>query len=266
MKTIELLKEPTILSKGVYLQLAVSLQLLDDAIIRSNEPEEVLTFSYKSPLNNRFIIPWRKVKGKLRRFELEKQRNLGIEPKCYLKDALCMRCPGCFLFGGTGETSDKGPYGKQDYNILSRVLGETFISTTEVGEIQPYTENAVDEVELTTGQALMSVVTVPKETEFLGVVTLRDPTPEMTAILVDNLNRLTRIGASTREWGRVKPEILGYRISDREEISVYNHIPPKETFQGLTKIADLKLPDVEQSYKNLDLAVKKLLKEYKLIK
>ena len=43
----------------------------------------------------------------------------------------------------------------------------------------PISENAVDEVDLTTGQALMSVVTVPKETEFLGVVTLRDPTPEM---------------------------------------------------------------------------------------
>lgn len=266
MKSIELLKEPTILSQGVYLQLVVSLKFLDDAIIRSNEPEEVLTFSYKAPLNNRFIIPWRKVKGKLRRLVLEKQRGLGIEPKCYLKDALCMRCPNCFLFGGTGETSEKGPYGKQSYNILSRVLGETFISTSEVGEIQPYTENAVDEVNLTTGQALMNIVTVPKETEFLGVVTLRDPTPEMASILVDNLNRLTRLGASTREWGRVKTEIPGYKLSDREELSAYNHIPPKERVSGLGNITDLNLPEIDQSYTNLDQAVRNLLKKYELIK
>jgi CRISPR type I-D-associated protein Csc2 len=260
MKDVELLKEPTMLSEGVYLQLVVKMKFLDNAIIRSNEPEEVLIFSYKPPLNNRFIIPWRKVKGKLRRFVLEKQRGLGIEPKCHLKDNLCMRCPNCFLFGGTGETSSA----KVSYNILSRVLGETFISTSEVGEIQPYTENAVDEVNLTTGQALMSIVTVPKETEFLGVVTLRDPTPEMASILVDNLSRLTRLGASTREWGRVEPKILGYKLSDREELSAYDHIPPKDPAEDLNEVAELNLPDIDESYKNLDLAVKNLLKENEL--
>lgn len=259
--SVELLKNPTMLSKGICLQLAVKLKFLDDAIIRSNEPEEVLTFSYKPPLNNRFIIPWRKVKGKLRRLVLEKQRGLGIQVNCHLKDDLCMQCPNCFLFGGTGETSNK----RVKYNILSRVLGETFISTTEVSEIQPYTENAVDEVDLTTGQALMSVVTVPKETEFLGVVTLKDPTPEMTSILVDNLNRLTRLGASTREWGRVDTRILGYRLSDREELSAYDHVFPKDSISDLSDISDLNLPGVDDSYRNLDLAVKNLLKEYKLI-
>jgi CRISPR type I-D-associated protein Csc2 len=262
MNNINLLDAPTMLSKGVYLQLVVSLKFLDDAIIRSNDPEEVLTFSYKPPLNNRFIIPWRKVKGKLRRLVMEKQRRLDIMPDCHLKDDLCMQCPSCFLFGGTGETSSA----KASYNILSRILGETFISTSEVGEIQPYTENAVDEVNLTTGQALMSIVTVPKETEFLGVVTLRDPTSEMASILVDNLNRLTRIGASTREWGRIEPKILGYRLSDREELSAYDHIPPKEPVSGLTDIAGLNLPDVETSYTELDIAVKNLLKEWELIK
>jgi CRISPR type I-D-associated protein Csc2 len=267
MKEIKLLDNPTILSQGIYLQLAVKLKLLDDAIIRSNEPEEVLTFNYKPPVNTRFIVPWRKVKGKLRRLVSEKQRGLGIEVDCHLKDDLCMQCPNCFLFGGTGETSNKGA----KYNILSRVLGETFISTSEVGEIQPYTENAVDEIRIDTRRAgentgaLMSIVTVPKETEFLGIVTLRDSSPEMASILVENLNRLTRLGASTREWGRIKTEILGYILSDREELSAYDHIPPKDQLNGLNNIADLKLPDVDESYKNLDLDVKNLLKKNKLI-
>lgn len=258
---MNLLKDLIILSQGVYFQSVINIKLLDDAIIRSNEPEEALTFSYQPPLNNRFVIPWRKVKGKLRRFVMEKQRRIGIMTSCHLKDDLCMQCPSCFMFGGTGETSSA----KVSYNILARVLGETFISTTEVAEIQPYTENAVDEVNLTTGQALMTVVTVPKETEFLGVVTLRDPTLEMVSILVNNLERLTRLGAGTREWGRARTEILGYRISDREDLSAYDLVQENSIPSDLSKISDLKLPDVDNSYKKLDLEVKKLLKEHKLI-
>jgi len=121
----------------------IKITLLDEAIIRSNEAEEVLTFRYKD-LGNRFIIPWRKVKGKLRRLVLEKQRGLNIEPQCALKDDLCMKCPTCFLFGGTGETSSSGV----QYNILSRIYGETLISESEVDEITPYTANAIREQDL----------------------------------------------------------------------------------------------------------------------
>lgn len=96
---MRLLEQPEILSTGCYLQLPLKLTLLDDAIIRSNEPEEVLTFRYKE-LGNRFIIPWRKIKGKLRRLVLEKQRGLNIEPECALKDDLCMKCPSCFFVRG----------------------------------------------------------------------------------------------------------------------------------------------------------------------
>jgi len=257
-KEIGLLEKPEILSVGRYMEFVVKLKFLDDAIIRSNDPEEVLTFKYKE-LGNRFIIPWRKVKGKLRRLVMEKQRGLEIEPNCFLKDALCMRCPSCFLFGGTGETSSA----KVSYNILARVMGETFISITEVGEIQPYTANAVDEMTLTTGQALMNIVTVPAETEFFGVVTLRDPTPEMVAILVDNLNRLSRLGARSVEWGRVKSEILGYRLSDREELSAYELVDTEEETvkQKLLEVERLTLPEVGQAYRDLDNQVKALLKK-----
>jgi len=253
---ISLLKEATILSKGVYLQMVVNLKFLDDAIIRSNEPEEVLTFSY-AKLGNRFIIPWRKVKGKLRRVVMEKQRGLGIEPNCHLKDDLCMRCPSCFLFGGTGETSSA----KVPYNILARVLGETFISKEPVGEIQPYTANAIDEQTLSTGRgetgALFTLTKVPAETEFLGVITLKDPTSEIASILIDNIRRLSRLGARSVEWGRVKSEILGYRLSDREDISVYGLVSGENS--ELQKIDSLTLPEVDASYRKLDEQVKKLI-------
>ena len=140
MNNPNFLEYPSVLSSGVYFQIMVNVKFIDDAIIRSNEPEEVLTYSYKA-LGNRFIIPWRKIKGKLRRVVMEEQRSLGISPGCHLKDDLCMKCPSCFLFGGTGETSSS----KVNYNIVSRVLGETFISKLELSDVLSYTQNAVDE-------------------------------------------------------------------------------------------------------------------------
>ncbi|MBM4146284.1 MAG: type I-D CRISPR-associated protein Cas7/Csc2 [Nitrospira sp.] len=256
---VNFLETPSLLSKGVYLQLVVDMKLLDDAIIRSNEPEEVLTYHYNA-VGNRFIIPWRKVKGKLRRLVLEKQRGLNIEENCALKDELCMRCPTCLLFGGTGETSEKGPYGKQNYNILSRVLGETFISTSEVEGIQNYTQNAVGEKDLMTGQALMIILTVPKETIFRGVVTIKDPSKEMASVIVDNLRRLTRIGARSVEWGRVETTIIDARLSDRENISVYNLLQTAEAqADDISVIGNL--PAVEEAYSTLNNQIPTMLKD-----
>jgi len=250
--TIGLFNDIQVLPRGRYLQLVVKVTLLDDAIIRSNEPDEVLTFNYKT-LGSRFIIPWRKVKGKLRRLVMEKQRGLGIHTECFLKESLCLQCPACLLFGGTSETQAKLPPEKKpktSYNLLSRILGETFISVSPTSDINYYTATGVDEETMETkgvkSGALFTIITVPAETEFIGVVTLRDPSPELTSILVDNLNRLTRLGASTREWGKVKTEIAGYVLSDRETLSSYD--VAKNMPEDLCKIDDLKLPQVEDSF------------------
>ncbi len=257
-KEVGFLEQPTILAHGVYLQLVVKLKFIDDAIIRSNDAEEVLTFSYDAPLKNRFIIPWRKVKGKFRRIVMEKQRSLNIKSDCSLKDNLCMECPSCFIFGGTGETSTA----KVSYNILSRLMGETFISMNEVGEIEPYTQNAVDEKTLSTGQALMSILKVPAGTEFIGVVTLKDPTKEMASIVVNNLPRLTRIGARSVEWGRIETSILGYKLSDREDLSAY-HLASEnltDVKNSLNDISSMTLPNLDDAYRGLAPKITELLK------
>lgn len=263
---MKLLDQPTLLSTGVYLQIPVKITLLDEAIIRSNEPEEVLTFKYKE-LGNRFIIPWRKIKGKLRRLVLEKQRGLNIEPNCALKDDLCMQCPTCFLFGGTGETSSADV----PYNILTRIYGETFISESNVESITPYTGNAVsekyqdtlrrDKTGKPTGSgALLSILTVPKETVFTGVVTLKDPTPETVSILVDNIQRLSRIGASSGIWGRVQTSIEGYYLADREVCSGYLSLANKPQPKLAVSSSGQKIPVVNKAYKTLDKQVKGLIK------
>ena len=240
----ELFPDLQILPRGRYLQFVAAIRLLDDAIIRSNEPEEVLTYNYRGEgLGNRFIIPWRKTKGKVRRNAMDKMRGLGIGADCHLKDGLCMKCPCCVLFGGTGDVSSA----KVGYNLLSRVLGDTFISVEPVDTINSYTANAIDEKTLSTGQALMTIVKVPAETEFLGVVTLRDPTSAGAAIVCDALERLTRIGASSREWGRCRTVVRGYRLSDREEISSYElagRIPA-----DLAPVSDLKVLSADDAYR-----------------
>jgi len=275
IKTEDFFKGPEILPKGKYMEIVVKLKFLDDAIIRSNDAEEVLTYNYKE-LGNRFVIPWRKVKGKLRRLVMEKQRELGISeyvPQqgdlkgkktfCHLKDNLCMECPSCYIFGGTGETSGA----KVSYNILARVLGESFISVEETKGIMPYTANAVDERKHTTGQALMNILTVPVETEFLGVITLRDPCPEVVTIVVDNLNRLSRLGARTVEWGKVRTEIVGYKKSDRETLCAIDLVKAngekKDISENLEKMDLSESPKIEKAYKDLDKSVKELIKELK---
>ncbi len=250
-----------VLSRGLYLQLVAQITLLDDAIIRSNEPEEVLSYHYSNGLGNRFIVPWRKVKGKLRRLVMEQQRGNDIATDCSLKNNLCMKCPCCLMFGGTGDTSQA----KTGYNLLSRVLGETFISTTPAGSANSYTANAVDEKTLSTEQAFMTLLKVPAETSFLGVVTLKDPTPELAAILADNLERLTRLGASTREWGRCKTDLLGYKLDDRESLATYDLAgqPIKEIQKQLEPIKSLKLPDATQSLKKVEKQIVNILPKAK---
>ncbi|MGQ9788841.1 MAG: type I-D CRISPR-associated protein Cas7/Csc2 [Candidatus Hadarchaeaceae archaeon] len=245
------------LPRSRYLQLVTSLRLLDPAIIRSNEPEEVLTFTYGDPLGERFIIPWRKVKAKLRRMVAERARDLGYGTNCFLKESLCLACPTCLLFGGTGETSSA----KVKYNLMSRVLGETFISKERGIEPWNYTANAVGEVKHKTEQALMTLITVPADTEFIGVVTLKDPTPEMAAVLIDGLERLTRIGARSVEWGRCKLEILGGGIYDREVFAAYELLQN----DGLSDLPALKLelPGVEESFKRLQKEMDELIKQIK---
>jgi CRISPR type I-D-associated protein Csc2 len=259
MNKNSLFNDIQILPRGLYLQIGFIVKTLDPAIIRSNEPEEVLTYSYQS-LGNRFIIPWRKFKGKLRRLVMEQQRSYGISPDCSLKENLCMACPSCFLFGGTGETSQANV----PYNLLSRILGETLISLQEVKDVFTYTANAVDEKDYTVGQSLFTTVAVPPETEFLGIVTIKDPTPEIIAIIVDNLKRIKRIGASNREWGRCEITILGYRLSDREDVSVYELVQSgsiDNVFENLTFLA---LPsDIESCFRKIYEEIKNLLKNLK---
>jgi len=252
-----LLTDLRVLSRGTYLQYITRIRLLDDAIIRSNEPEEVLTYTYKNnDLGNRFIIPWRKVKGKVRRTAMEKMRGLGIAPDCHLKEGLCMRCPCCVLFGGTGDVSAA----KVGYNLLSRVLGDTFISTECVDTINSYTANAVDEKSLMTGQALMTLVKAPAETEFVGVVTLRDPTKESAAIVRDALLRLTRVGASTREWGRCQTTIEGYSLSDQEETSSYELAG--KPLPSLNADSDLQLPTADEAFKSFAKQCETMVQEF----
>jgi CRISPR type I-D-associated protein Csc2 len=107
----------------------------------------------------------------------------------------------------------------------------------------------------------MTQVKVPAETEFLGVVTLRDPTKDAAKIVVDALERTTRIGASTREWGRCKTIIEGYRLADREELASYELAG--KTPGDLSPLAQLELEsDGKKAFENFAKACTTVLKDF----
>lgn len=74
---------------------------------------------------------------------------------CYIPN-LCLECPICWLYGGTGATGgDEQLHGKKEYNIKSRVLYASACSVepAEVA-VAVHSRNAVDEQQhTTTGEA-----------------------------------------------------------------------------------------------------------------
>ena len=106
----------------------------------------------------------------------------------------------------------------------------------------------------------MTIVKVPAETEFLGVVTLRDPTLQSAAILKDALERLTRLGASSREWGRCKTVIEGYKLSDREELASYEL--GGTTPDGLCPVSDMAATSADEAYQSFAQQCEQLVAQF----
>ena len=76
----------------------------------------------------------------------------------------------------------------------------------------------------------------------------------MASIIIDNLKRLTRIGARSVEWGKAETTIIGGKLSDREDMSAYHLL--QNLSQGvqpddITGILN-NLPDVQTAYATIN--------------
>jgi CRISPR type I-D-associated protein Csc2 len=134
--------------------------------------------------------------------------------ECYLKDNLCMKCPRCGLFGATSTESGQS----ERANIKHRIEYSTAFSLLPYENIATViTFNAINDKNITTGQALGSRFAVAPATLFPSVITLKSVTWNELVLVVKTLLACKSYGAETRIGGDIRNAIIGI-IAGWEEV------------------------------------------------
>lgn len=196
-----------VLPRASWVQIAYRIVLLDDAIVRSNTPDEVMQRTLVGEKKSRFLFPWQKLKHQQRELMERLQRLqdylpsvvLNCSTKCY-----CNRCVSCFINGSLGSVGEN----RVSYSLRSQSKGTWALSEAYADEIREYTLNAIDPLTQSPGSAFTSMSTVPAGTRFYGDLLLSDPTEDMVAYLLYTLKNISHAGASTSKLGRCQIEIL----------------------------------------------------------
>jgi len=138
-----------------------------------------------------------------------------MEPvECYLKDDLCMECPRCGLFGGVNTASGQAVRA----NIKHRIEYSTAFSLVPFEEIESSTTfNAINDRNLTTGQALGQRNAVVPATLFPSVVTLKSATERELVLTLKTLLSCKSYEAESRVGGDVRNHVVGI-VAGWEEI------------------------------------------------
>lgn len=142
-----------------------------------------------------------------------KQDRQGLTE--YVVPGYCKRCPACALMGYAVETGG-------DVNAISRVDKDTFYAPVTLAEaIAKITRNKVDDVTFTTGQALFELNTIRPGTLFLGVIVLRDVTPDEALFTLKAIAEMERIGAAKTVFGGIKTYIPAVVFSHGRVLTGY---------------------------------------------
>jgi CRISPR type I-D-associated protein Csc2 len=144
-------------------------------------------------------------------------REAGMEfQECYLKDNLCMRCPRCGLFGATSTESGQA----ERANIKHRIEYSTAFSLLPFEDIATSTTfNAINDKDITTGQALGARHAVSPATLFPSVVTLKSVTKRELILAVKTLLSCKSYGAESRIGGDVRNTVIGVVAGWEEAIT-----------------------------------------------
>lgn len=197
-------------------QILVLRQTHDYAVLRTEESRELNTVvipeSMKSPtptVKVAFLASKQKaVESRMFARNLRSVRDSS----CYLKDALCMKCPRCVLFGAVNVR------GGRDYNLKHRIEYSTAFSIERYEDLlETLTFNAVDAASQSTGQALNLTHNVKPLANFPSVVTLNSATWQEVTLYVKTLLASKSYGAETRVKGDVRNTVLGI-VAGLEEV------------------------------------------------
>ena len=140
---------------------------------------------------------------------LRNQYSVASDPLCYIPQ-LCLECPTCWLYGGTGATGgEQQLHGKKDYNIKSRVLYASACSV-EPAEIAigVHIRNRVDELNHGTGgdEAGIHSEELIKGGVHFPILTVLDRVVDweigvFAHALLENVNENRYTAASARQGG-----------------------------------------------------------------
>jgi len=214
--------QPIIGAKTI--QIILLREILDYTILRTEDTRELNTAA--TPLSikerssaRRVAFLGTKQKAVESRF-MEHMLRTALEEAemgtldCHLKDALCLACPRCALFGGTNVESGAERIG----NIKHRIEYSTAFSLMPFEDIETaITFNAIDDSTQTTGQALGSRYAVVPATLFPSVVALKSVTRRELILAIKTLLGAKSYGAESRIGGDVRNTIVGI-VGGWEEI------------------------------------------------
>lgn len=219
-----LVDKPQPLIGAKTIQLILMREILDYTVLRTEEDRQLNTVF--TPLSVAANEPTRRVAFLAAKQKAAESRQLEqllrtaaaeaelSVPECYLKDNLCMSCPRCGLFGATNTES-----GQTDRaNIKHRIEYSTAFSLLPYEDVAAVTTfNAINDKNITTGQALGSRYAVTPATLFPSVITLKSVTWTELVLTVKTLLACKSYGAETRIGGDVRNTIVAM-VAGWEEV------------------------------------------------
>lgn len=219
-----LLDAPHPLIGAETIQILLIREILDYTVLRTEETRDLnvaqtpLSMSKSEPVRRVAFLATKQKSAESRELEhmlRSARRSAKMEPvECYLKDNLCLRCPRCGLFGGVSTASGQA----ERANIKHRIEYSTAFSLVPFEEIESSTTfNAINDRNLTTGQALGQRNAVVPATLFPSVVTLKSATERELVLTLKTLLSCKSYGAESRVGGDVRNHIVGI-VSGWEEI------------------------------------------------
>jgi CRISPR type I-D-associated protein Csc2 len=221
-----LVNSPRPLIGAETVQLIIVREILDYTVLRTEEDRQlnavVTPLSIKNPETTRrvaFLATKQKAAESRQLEQLLRTacREAGLDVReCYLKDNLCMRCPRCGLFGATSTESGQA----ERANIKHRIEYSTAFSLLPFEDIAKSTTfNAINDKDITTGQALGARHAVTPATLFPSVVTLKSVTKRELVLAVKTLLSCKSYGAESRIGGDVRNTIIGVVAGWEEAIT-----------------------------------------------
>ena len=207
------------------IQILMMREILDYTVLRTEETRELNTVATPLSLSNgdatvmrvaflatkQKAAESRQLEHMLRTATAEAGMKVG---ECYLKDALCLQCPRCALFGATSTESGRA----NRANIKHRIEYSTAFSLLLFEDIESATTfNAINDRNQTTGQALGTRYAVVPATVFPSIVTLRSVTLTEVILTIKTLLACKSYGAESRIGGDVRNSVFGI-IGGWEEV------------------------------------------------